>query len=109
MVGRFDIFVLESFNSCRCLSVTKSQIVYILSIGSFFPRIFKTMICKGGHCGTAVKLPFGTPVLLVRGPWHESEFHFQFQLPANVLPGKQQMMDQVIGFLPPMWKPRMGS
>lgn len=36
-------------------------------------------------------------------PGFEFCFHFQFQLPTDVYPRKQQMMAQVVGSLPPVW------
>lgn len=52
--------------------------------------------------GAAVKR-VGPLALHIGGFGFKFQLHSWFQLPANTHPGKQQIITQVTGFLPPLW------
>lgn len=57
----------------------------------------------------AVKMPLGTPTSHMAVPRFTCWLFSQFQLPANVHPGRQHMMIHEISFLSPMWETRLST
>lgn len=61
---------------------------------------FQKTTSRGWAFGVDVKTLFGMPASHVQIP--EPQLSLQFQLPANVLLGRQSMVSQVVGPLKPM-------